>query len=439
MEQSSATDDDNVTRQTSGDLPLRNRLPIIALLAANGISYIGNSITLIAIPWFVLQTTGSATKTGISGAVTVLPVVIAGILGGALVDRIGFKRTSVISDLASGITVALIPLLHQTVGLAFWQLLLLVFLGALLDAPGNTGRQSLIPDLAEMAGWRLEQVNSVAQAMSRGAQFVGPLIAGAMIAAVGASNVLWIDAATFAVSALLVATAIPAVKRHEPATERSSYLADLASGFRFVLQDRLVLTMLVVITVTNFLSSPLFTVVLPVYTNEVYGSAVNLGLMLASFGGGALLGSLLYAALGHFLPRRATLIGSFVIAGVPFGVLALFPGLLIACAALFGSGLASGPINPLLMTIFQERTPADMRGRIFGMIQALAWLTMPLGMLAAGLALEQFGLRVTIAGVAIGFVGTTLTLLVNPSLHELRLVRVNKVQAATTRRHVRDD
>jgi MFS family permease len=86
-----------------------NNTPIISLLTANAISLVGNVLSAIAIPWFVLQTTGSATQTGITGIFTVLPVVLAGFLGGTLVDRLGYKRTSIIADLASGFTVALIP------------------------------------------------------------------------------------------------------------------------------------------------------------------------------------------------------------------------------------------------------------------------------------------------------------------------------------------
>jgi hypothetical protein len=69
----------------------KNSLPIIALFTANAISLTGNVLTAIAVPWFVLQTTGSATRTGITGFFTVLPVVLAGFFGGTLVDKLGYK------------------------------------------------------------------------------------------------------------------------------------------------------------------------------------------------------------------------------------------------------------------------------------------------------------------------------------------------------------
>src|SRR5690349_2578952 len=76
----------------------RDRLAIPALVAATAISSIGNNLTSIAIPWFVYITTGSATRTGLVAFAGLLPIAIGGVLGGAIIDRLGFKRSSVISD-----------------------------------------------------------------------------------------------------------------------------------------------------------------------------------------------------------------------------------------------------------------------------------------------------------------------------------------------------
>ena len=168
----------------------RNYLPIYSLFAANAISLVGNMLTNIAIPWFVLQTTGSATQTGITGFFTILPVVISGLLGGALIDRLGYKPISIIADLASGFTVALIPVFYFTIGLPFWLLMVLVFLGALLDAPGSTARASMIPELAEMAGMPIERATSTNQLVERSSRLVGAPLAGLLIASLGTANVL---------------------------------------------------------------------------------------------------------------------------------------------------------------------------------------------------------------------------------------------------------
>src|SRR3989440_9849791 len=108
------------------------QLPIVAFLVGSAISYVGDMFTLLAVPWYVLQTTGSVTQTGITACFSTLPAVFSALFGSPLVDRLGYKRTSVTGDIARGLTVALIPWLCHAVGVAFWQLLVLVFLGGLL-------------------------------------------------------------------------------------------------------------------------------------------------------------------------------------------------------------------------------------------------------------------------------------------------------------------
>jgi predicted MFS family arabinose efflux permease len=83
-------------------------------------------------------------------------------------------------------------------------------------------------------------------------------------------------------------------------------------------------------------------------------------------------------------------------------------------------GLAAGPINPLLATIAQERVPASLRGRVFGIVSAGAFAALPLGVLFAGYLVEWLGLRITILGVAGGYLLVTLSLLVNPAIREMR-------------------
>ena len=138
-------DESNAPASSGGGVLERDRGPLFALFAANAVSMTGNVAALIAIPWFVLETTGSAAKTGVTAFAALLPVVLSGLFGGALVDRLGYRRASILSDLASSGAVAAIPLLHSTIGLEFWQLLVLVFLGGLLDAPGSSARTALLP------------------------------------------------------------------------------------------------------------------------------------------------------------------------------------------------------------------------------------------------------------------------------------------------------
>ena len=103
------------------------RRPIHALLLANAVSTFGNNITALAVPWFILETTGSAVRTGLVGTSLALGSVVASVLGGPVIDRLGFKPASVVADVASFVMVLAIPLLYHAGVLQFWALLVLAF------------------------------------------------------------------------------------------------------------------------------------------------------------------------------------------------------------------------------------------------------------------------------------------------------------------------
>ena len=167
---------------------------------------------------------------------------------------------------------------------------------------------------------------------------------------------------------------------------------------------------------TNFLDAPLFAVIMPVFVREAYGSAVQLGLVLGMFGGAALVGSLVFAAIGPRLPRRLTFGASFVIVGLPFWVLAVTPPYPVVLGAAVVMGLAAGPINPILSTVIYERVPPDMRGRVLGSLTSAAYVAMPLGMLVAGFVSEQLGVTTAIAGVAAAYLLVTGSIFLNPAM-----------------------
>ena len=399
----------------------RTRLPIYALLAANAVSVVGNAMTAVAVPWFVLQTTGSAAKTGLAGAVMALGAVLAAFFGGPIVDRLGFKRTSISADLMSGATVALIPLLYAAGYLPFWQLLALVFLGSVLDAPGMSARDAMIPELARTAGMRLEKANSLDTAIPRLAQFLGPPLAGVLIVLLGATGVLWLDAATFATSAALVAGAVPAVRfTVEGNKGGGNYLSDLMEGLRFVRTNSLILSAILIATAANFLDAPLQAVILPVYASELFGSAASLGVILGAFGGGALAGTLLYGIVGHHLPRRLTFVLCWFVAGpTAYLTLASTPPLPVIVAAFVLVGFVAGPINPIFAIIFQEHTPPRMRGRAFGVLNALAMAATPIGMALGGLLVEGAGLVPTLIGMGVFYLILTSSMFFNPALRQM--------------------
>lgn len=377
-----------------------HRLPLLTLLGANVVSGIGNQLTTIAIPWFVLETTGSAAKTGITAFAMTLPILLTGLLTGTIVDHLGFKRVSVTSDLVSGAMVAAIPLLFATTGLTFWQLLVLVFLRAFLVGPGGVGRESMIPDLARIGQVGLERTNAMAQISRRLTSLIGPLLAGLLVAFWGAHTILWLDAASFLLSAVLVAIVVPATPSHATTGVRAGYVSSLRMGLQFLCDDHLLRALLLAVSFSNLLAAPLYLVIFPVYAKRTFDNPVALGAMFTSLAAGAIAGSVVFAIIGDRFPRRVTFLTAVLVTGIADGVLALFPPLPAVIVTLTIVGCLGSPINILLTTIRQERVPPQLRGRVFGMMMAVNNLTVPLGVVVAGRVLQQTGLRPTLLIVA---------------------------------------
>ena len=379
-----------------------SRGPLVALLSAHAISLTGNMITLIALPLYVLDTTGSASLTGVAAFFAIMPVVIGGLFGGVLVDRFGYRRASVVSDLVGAVTIVAVPIVALTVGLPFWALLALIFATGLFDTPGQTARSALLPELAERAGVPLERAVGTFEALERGARLVGGPVAGLLVAVLGPVNTLVVDAGTFVTSALLVAWIVPRsvdiVRSPDAASQPArGYWAEFREGLAFLWRQPLLRAIAVLLFVTNFFDAAWSMVILPVFADRNLGGAVALGLLVAAMGGGALVGSLMFGVVGHRLPRRALFVASFLLCGGPrMLVFASDPPLWACLATVAVAGLAAGSINPLIGTVALERIPAGMRARVRGSMGAGAWAAMPIGALAAGVVVEQLGLTTTL-------------------------------------------
>lgn len=404
--------------------------PIYALFTGNVISYVGNTLTLLAVPWFVLQTMNSVTLAGIVGFFSLLSTIVSGMLSGVLVERLGYRRTSIASDVLSGLTVLLIPLLYHTIGLAFWELIILVFLGGLLRAPGATARATLLPNLAELARMRLERANAFENGGLRISALIGAPLAGILIASVGTSNLLWLDAASFVFSALVIGLFVPArlpveklarVKKETQPVKKQNYFTELRTGLSF-LNDQVIVTLLIIFVITNMLDSASSAVVTPAYVLQTYHSAVPLGLLFAVLGGMGFVGTLLFAAIGHRLPRRLTFGLSFLIGGAMRFWILLIPVLPVQVIWFALAGLALGPINPLVFTVIQERTPREKLARIMGVGGALVMAGAPLGTLASGFVIAWIGLRMTLIVMGAIYLIATLSIFLNRRLKQMEKV-----------------
>jgi MFS family permease len=376
----------------------RTRLPLYALLAANGVSLVGNVIAAIAIPWLVLEETGSAALTGAAAAVAAVPLAAGALFGGAIVDRIGLRRASVIADLSSGAAVAAIPLLAAAGRLSFAAIAAAAFLGALFDAPGQAARQALVPELAERAAVPLERANSLLVGTEHVGYVLGAPLAGGLVALLGAAEALWIDAASFGACALLVALAVPVVARHVEPGRR--YRHDLIEGLRFMRNDAVLLSLLVVSTLGNLLISPLASVILPVYAREELDGAGELGLTVAAYGVGGIVGAAIFGLLAFRASREAVFVGTRIVYAAAWAPLIALPQLALLLPLLFTIGVCAGAIVPLLVTVRHERTPPELLGRVLATSAGVVALAVPVGTLLGGLAVEWLGLGGTFAAIA---------------------------------------
>lgn len=401
---------------------LTTRRPLLTLYGTTLVSVTGNAMAAIAVPWFVLQTTGSVAQTGITAFFTVLPIVVGMFFGGTLVDRIGYKRVSVYAGIVSGVAILLIPILYYTVGLAFWQLLLLVFIGNLADAPAESAREAMLPELSAAAGMDIDRSNGLMSSVSRATGLIGAPVAGLLIATIGVPGVLLIDAITFFVASVLTQLLIPATLVEAEYKPRSRYVDDLREGFRFVERDRLLLIIILVCMVTNLIDMAMGAVTLPVYTRTIFGperGAINQGLLVGAFGGGAVLGALAYSWRGRRLPRRWLFTIGFFQVGLRFIIYAAIPPFEALLAVMALGGFLAGPINPVIGATMYERVPRDLRARVFSLLSAGVMVATPLGGLLAGFLLERVGLQSTLLVYAAIYLLATGSLFFNPAVRRM--------------------
>ena len=408
-----------------------NPLPFYALLTASFISVTGDAMARLALPWFVLQTTGSAAQTGITAFFTISPFVIGTLFGGVIVDRFGYKPNSLFADMMSGITVVLIPLLYITIGLPFWGLLALVFLGNLFDAPGSTARGAFLPDLAELAGLQLDRASAIMDGVSRGTSFVGLPLAGVLISQIGAVNVLWLNALSFAISFVIVALLVPGVKveltsGELPENTQKGWVKDFLDGFRYIRDDRLLLVLMGTIMITNMLDTSVFMVVLPVYGEQVFGAeqgATLLGIYFGTFSGSAILGTILMGVYGGRVPRRPLFIVSFTIVALRFFIYAAYPPYWVLLLTGVITGISLGPVNPIIRSVQYERIPKVLRARVIGVLSSFVQVAMPIGVLLSGYFVEWFGLSTILNTVGVVYMTIILCLFLYPAMYQMDMNR----------------
>ncbi|MEU0481932.1 MFS transporter [Streptosporangium sp. NPDC006013] len=387
--------------------------PMAGLLAAMTVSLIGTRVSALALPWFVLTTTGSAAQTGAVAFAEMAPYVLVKALTGPLVDRVGPRRISWVGDVVSAAAAGAVVLLHAMDLLPLGALIALVAVVGAARGPGDLAKEIMVPEAAARGRVPLERATGLMGVTERLAQTVGPAVGGAVVALLGPLASLGISVTCFALGSVVVAWALPHGMGHRaPAQEvTEGYWRRFGQGFAFLRGEPLLLSVVVMVGVTNLLDAAFSQVLAPVWAKESgYGPAM-VGLNSSVMGLTAVGGSLVAAAVAHRMRRRPVFFVAFLLAGPSrFLILAVDAPVWAMVAVFAVGGFAGGFLNPILGAISYERVPRRLLGRVNALTDSLSWAGIPLGGLMGGVAVAAVGLApVLLAGGAAYALTTSLT------------------------------
>jgi len=376
---------------------LRNG-PLRALLVAEIVSTSGGLMTWLALPWFVLTTTGSPARMTLVMAAELIGLAVTGLPSGTLLQRLGARRSMLLSDAARAPLMLLVPLLHWTGGLTFGALIAVAAgLGA-LSSPYFAAQRMILPELLGEDETVVGQATALFQAAIRFTLLLGPPLGGVLIASFGATTVLVIDAATYLVSFVLVGLFVPR-REVEPPTEASR---GVLTGLRYLVHEPLLRVWMSVLIFGDMAWQAFFAAV-PVLVVERFDADPRLaGILYASFGVGALIGNTV--SFRWLIDRFSGM--KLIAFGQPFQALPLWlltlhlpaGGMAVALAL---SGIANGIVNPSLHSLMTLRIPAAIRPKAMTAASTVSACAYPFALFAVGPMLAAFGAQPVLVIVAL--------------------------------------
>ncbi|MEW1655030.1 MULTISPECIES: MFS transporter [unclassified Streptomyces] len=391
------------------------------------VSLTGTRVSAIALPWFVLVTTGSTTQTGLVAFCEMAPYVVVKAFTGPLVDRIGPRAVSWTTDVASTVAAGAIPLLHVMDRLSFPLLLALVALIGAARGPGDLAKEVMVPEAAERGRIPLERAVGLSGTAQRLATTVGPAAGGLLIASLGPLAGITLNAVCFALGSLLIKVALPrgmgrAADGGPTSKDEAEpgYWKRFGAGFTFLRGEPLLLTIIVMLAITNLLDAAFTSVLLPVWAKTSGHGPAVIGLNSSVGGGAAIAGSLIAAMVASRMRRRVVFFASFLLAGAPRFLILAAPVPSWSVPVVFAlSGFGAGFINPILGAVFFERIPRRLLGRVNALGDALGWAGIPLGGLLAGAAVTAGGLAPILLTCAAAYFLTTNLAGLRPEWREM--------------------
>jgi MFS family permease len=385
------------------------------LWVGRSISLFGDVFTLIALPWFVLQITDSGTATAGILLSLQLPAILTSMAIGSLIDRFQPRAVITIDNGLRTLLMGLIPILYWFGLLELRLLFLLTFLAGMLVPATEVGSRSVLPDLVEDKD--LHAANMLWSFSLNLSLVVGPAVAGLLVASFGGPSVLLIDAATFAVMAL-VASSMPNVERGQPPMQ-----APLSEKLGLLqLWNMKVVRYTTLLSLVFFFSYGPLEAAMPLYSDAVLQTdARGYGLLWSALAVGALIGTLSSPTLSQRLRLGVALPLIAFLWGASLLPMAFTTHLWLACGLLLLGGLMWGPYTPMEMTLLQRHVPKEQLGRVFGARSALLAGGSPLGLAVGGILLAFVPATSVIALSALACILVGVSGLVSPTFRNISL------------------
>jgi predicted MFS family arabinose efflux permease len=375
---------------------LRNR-SLLGLIAAELVSLTGTAMTYLALPWFVLATTGSTAKTGWVLAAELLPVGLFGIPAGSVIARLGAKRTMLVSDAVRGPLMLVIPILHWTGHLSFAALLGTTFAVGVFATPYFSSSRLVVPEIAGEDERAVASVNAVLSGANQITQLAGPVLAGVLIAATSPATVLVVDAATFVASFLIIATVVRGGKRVEQTPESKGVLA----GLRFLFHDSLLGPLMVCACGINMVAQALILALNALAYFQYDANAHVAGFLFGAFGVGALCGALAAQRLTQRVDLQRLAAFAIVAMPLPLFLLTVHLPWQAAMVAVAAFAFFAPIVNAPVFGIITVRTPAALRPKVLTAVMTTASIAGPLGFLAGGFVLAHVAVHTVFFVIAL--------------------------------------
>jgi len=373
----------------------RNR-SLAGLISAELISLTGSSMTFVALPFFVLVTTGSTAKMGWVLGAEMLPIAIFGIPAGTVIAKLGAKKTMLISDAARGPLMLVIPILHHYGKLSFPALLGATFAIGIFAAPYFGSSRLIVPEVAGEDEQAVASVNALLGGANQMTQLAGPVLAGVLMGLTSPATVLVVDGCTYVVSFLIIATVVRAGGRVEEAAEQKGIL----SGLKFLMADSLLGPLMIAACVINFVAQGIILGVQAIDYFRYGASSYDIAFLFGGFGVGAVLGSVVAQQVTQKVPLLKLAAVAIVCMPLPLFLLAPHTPWFVATVIIAAFAFFTPLVNAPVIGILTVRTPPELRPKVMTAVMTVASMAGPFGFIAAGYLLRHVALGPFFVGLS---------------------------------------